>query len=622
MLLPLLLLLPRPLAAAVPTPSAYEPSELVQAGLHVLKYYVSPRHNALAIMELSGADEVLQYHRQATSYLLQQLGERVAVQLLQDTPMEDPHDQILFLLDSAQAFHTLRFHFAQSLFDREFNFLILFTWPGGVTKTESSEQTLRDALNDIFATCYSFHVLNAIVLVQQWDGVVRLYGYRLYAPHCEDFLTPQLLNRYQHGRMLDHEGHEQLFRRPMDSFFGCPINVSWYPLPPFVMFNGDYRDPVQIREGWRISGVDGELLKVLAEIFDFRINLLAPCEKTRAELLRSNESYFDCFEQLASSVSSVAIGALSASHLHRDFFSTTTSYHQSALIFVVRVEHVIGAVNQLVQPFCGSVWCALMLSCMLALCLQWAWRRRWGSFEVTRGALHMHTTLLGNPVEAGALPRAGPVRCLIGIWLLLALVQRVAYQGKLYDVFRLPYYPPVPERIADLLNGDYVYLANDYVDYFPENRTLIRGTGLVQRLAELDAAPAGAKLTTSSLLGNLAHYNQQNLQTSRLTAVREHIYLYQLVIYLRRHSILKFHFDRKLKQLQSAGIVSYINRFFERTVFQTPYTRRAPLAMGPIKLEMFCGLYMVCYVMMMVALFVFGLELLSQRVAWLRYYFG
>lgn len=623
----LLLLLPRPLDAAIPTPARYQPSELVHAGLHVLQRYVSPRHNTVAIMELSRSEDVLRYHRLAITYLLRQLGQQVAVQLLHNTPIEDPHDQILFLVDSARAFRTLRFHFAKSLFDREFYFLILLTWPGGVT--EQDEHRMLREITDIFVTCLRFHVLNALVMVQQADGEVRLYGYRLYAPDCEDTLTPLLLNRYRNGRLLEQENQERLlFRRSMGSLYGCPLNVSWFPLPPFVLFDGDFRDPEQLQQDWRLSGVDGELLKKLAEIFEFRINLLPPCKKTSfsdslgsLESLRFKESYPDCFEQLATSKSSIAIGALSASHLHRDRFSTTTSYHQSALIFVVPVEHKLGAVNQLVQPFCGTVWSALLLSCMLAMLLQWAWRRRGGSFELTRGALHVHTTLLGNPLEAAALPHAGPVRFLLGTWLLLALVQRVAYQGKLYDVFRLPYFPPVPESIADLLNGDYLYLAADYADYFPENRTLLHDLGVMKRLEELNSAPPDTKLTTSSLLGNLAHYNHLNWQTSRLTAVPEHIYLYQLVMYLRRHSILKFNFDRKLKQLQAAGIVGYINRQYEHSSIQAPYAVHLVPRVAPVKLELFCGLYLVCYIMIMVAFGVFMLELLSLRVAWLRFYF-
>ncbi|XP_034478269.1 uncharacterized protein LOC117784597 [Drosophila innubila] len=608
----LLLPLPQAVASGIAAPIEYRAPKLMQVALQVLEKYVNPRYNALAIMELSRSRVMQRYHHEAITYLLHQLRERrMAFQLLMDTPIEDPRDQILFLVDSPRSFRSLRFHFAKSLFDREFNFLILLSWP----ENGAHETDKLNALRDIFATCLSFHVLNAVVLLEEPNGVVLLYGYRLYAPGCQDRLTPELLDRYENGEFRLQQQH-QLFPRPMGSFYGCPINVSWYPLPPFVMFNGNYHDPAQRSQTYRLTGVDGELLKKLAQIFDFRINLLPPCQKE----LRENSD--DCFQQLSDFNSSVAIGALSASLKHRDRFSTTCAYHQSALVFVVRVEHKIGAVNQLVQPFCGTVWLSLILSCLLALLLQWAWRRRrrCQRLDVLCSALHVHTTLLGNPVEVPALPHRSEVRCLIGAWLLLALVLRVAYQGKLYDVFRLPYYPPVPESISDLLSGNYTYLASDYADYFPRDRTRLRPYSFQERFKELEAAPADSKFTTNSLLDNLAHYNQLNWHTSRLTHVREHIYLYQLVMYLRRHSILKFAFDRKLKQLQSAGIVGYINRNFVESLFHAPYTRLSHEVV-PIRLELFCGLYFVCQMMMLVALFIFFLELLSLRLYWLRRYF-
>ncbi|KAH8270712.1 hypothetical protein KR044_012249 [Drosophila immigrans] len=629
-LLLLLLWLPQALATGggggIPVPQVYEAPQLMEAALKVLERHVSSRYNALAVVDLSRSTEAQRYHRPAISYLLRQLGERVAWQLLHDALVEEPRDHILFLLDSPQAFSTLRFHFATSLFDREFHFLILLPWRG----MSDDELQRFAALRDIFAACLRFHVLNAVVLLEQRDGVVLLYGYRLYAPGCRDALTPELLNRFERGSF--ERQSQRLFPRPMGSFYGCPINVSWYPMPPFVMFEGNSSDPAQRSQLSRLSGVDGVLLKNLAEIYDFRINLLPPCENKRdSELATRSLSSFrffpsadDCFEQLAANNSSLAIGALSASHFsHRARFSTTSSYHQSALIFVVRVEHIMGAVTQLVQPFCGTVWGALTLSCLLALLLQWAAsarRRRRRGFDVAASALHVHTTLLGNPLELRALPHVGVVRCLLGAWLLLVLVLRVAYQGKLFDVFRLPYYPPVPESIADLLSGNYIYLAPDYADYFPVNRTRLRGYNYVARFEELEEAPPGARLTTISLLDNLAHYNQLHWQSSRLSHVREHIYLYQLVMYLRRHSILKFAFDRKLKQLQSAGIVSYVNRFFEQGVVHAPYTRLSHEATA-IRLEMFCGLYFVCYVMLLFALLVFLLELLSLHVHWLQRYF-
>ncbi|XP_023162864.2 uncharacterized protein LOC111594001 [Drosophila hydei] len=603
-------LVPCCLAALQPAES-YQPREVDRAAVHVLRHYVNPSYNSMGIMKMARLERPHLELNLALGYLLQQLGEQMAVQLLHAKPIEEPRDHILFLVDTPHSFRELRFSFAKSLFDREFNFLIVLSWRA------ETEKSLLSALYSIFKTCLSFHVLNAVVLVQPaWlaADVVHLYGFHLYAPGCNVSFTPMLLDRYERGKLLRQE---PLFGRQLGTFFGCPLNISWYLLPPYVMFVGDQHDPKQRMETWRLTGVDGELIKMLAKIFHFRLHLLPPCEK-KSVALPLNSSTEDCLHQLAAHNSSVIIGAMSGSHVLRENFSTTSAYHQSALVFVVRVDQHMGAVNQLVQPFCATVWLALSVSCLALLLLQWLWRRRSVRFDVVASGLRVHTTLLGNPLDAAALPRAGIVRCYLGAWLLLALVQRAAYQGKLYDAFRLPYYPPVPERIGELLEQRYQFLTHDYVDYFPTQRSLLRKTNLAQRFEELQAAEDGARLTTSALLGNLAHYNYENWQSSRLTHVKEHIYLYQLVMCLHRHSILKFAFDRKLKQLQSAGIVGHINRHFERRLFHAPYVSHEASA---LRLEMFCGLNFICYIMLLTALSVFLLELLSLRVVWLRRYF-
>ncbi|EDV99934.1 GH12584 [Drosophila grimshawi] len=561
---------------ALQPPDKYRPSELMNAALYVLEQHVIPYSNALDIVELCRPDNKHRQHRNEITYLMQQLGDQTAFQLLYDTPIENPQNHILFLVNSPLAFRELRFDFAQSQYDREFHFFILLT-------RRAKELVLEAALRDIFETCLRFNVLKVVIMVQsELDDVVLFYGFRSYSPGCDISLKPQIVNRYDHGQMLDEM---LIFDRPLSSLKGCPLNVSWYPLPPYVIFEGDSEDPQQRLETWRLTGIDGELLKMLAEILGFRIYLLAPCT-------------FDCFQQLSARNSSVAIGAHSASHLYREFFSTTHSYHQTALVFVLRIDHYLGALNQLVQPFCPIVWLALILSCLLAVLLQWAYhrgRRMWSvHFDVAASVLHVHTTLLGNPLAAPSLPRATILRGYLGAWLLLALVQRAAYQGKLYDVFRLPYSPPVPERITQLLDGDYLYLAKRYVDYFPANRTLLSESNVEQRFKEMSTAANGDRLITSALLGNLAHYNSMNWRNSHLTHVREHIYLHQLVMFLRRHSIYKFPFDRKLKQLQSAGILT---------------------------IEMFCGTFTVCYLVIIAAFLVFLLELMSRSVPWLRRFF-
>lgn len=114
----------------------------------------------------------------------------------------------------------------------------------------------------------------------------------------------------------------------------------------------------------------------------------------------------------------------------------------------------------------------------------------------------------------------------------------------------------------------------------------------------------------------MEYYNMMHWSTSRLTHIKEHIFLYQMVIYLRRHSLLKFAFDRKIKQLLSAGIIGYFVREFDACQYRKPFEEDYEVT--PIPLDSFCGLYYISLIWLSAAVVAFILELLSQRIVWLR----
>ncbi|KRF99657.1 uncharacterized protein Dwil_GK27553 [Drosophila willistoni] len=619
--------LPFVVLGAVPAPLPYRPTALVTAAIYVLKQHVCPDHSTLAVIELFRKSNQHQQHDQneLLTHLLMDLGTEIGVQLLRDKPIERPKDHIVFLVDSAEAFRTLRFHFADSQFDNEFTFLILYMG-------KAMDDSMELEIEDMFETCFNFHVLNVILLVEKHSEIVSdeeeidhdvgvlVYGYRLYGAHCNQSLTIQLLNEYKNGQLLREITHRNLFDRSMHSLYGCPLNISWFHLAPFVIFNGDSEDPVQLSESWRLSGIDGDLLKMLADIFDFRIQLRNPCDKCASPDTPVG-TCGDCLNELATNNSSVAIGALSASHLYRNYFSTTSAYYQSSLIFVVHMDSKIGAVTQLALPFKRHVWLLLIIACILMVIVQAIWHRQNGSFDISLGGLCVLTILLGNPVVERRLPTMYVARLMLAVWLLMALVLRAAYQGKLYDVFRLPYSSSLPEQISDLLNNNYTLVAHEYYDFYPHERTRLTKMNYLRRFRLLEEecdSQTGERLTSTVLMANLAYYNQINWHTTRLTHVKEPIFLYQLVMYLRRHSVLKFPFDRKLKQLMSSGIVGHINRLYDQSKYRTPQNHHD---VTTVPLITFCGLFTVSSILLTTAVVAIMLELLSLRFIWLRRYF-
>ncbi|KMZ08635.1 uncharacterized protein LOC6725380 [Drosophila simulans] len=589
-----------------PQPEVMTP--LVAAALEILAEQVSPSQSTLAVMDLTqDAEHRDDRQEQLMNIILRSVGSEMALRTFQKPPAEVPASFVVFLVNSAEAFNTLGFHFTDFHSTREFNFLIL------LTRRMSSRAERLEVLRDISRTCVRFHTSNVILITEKRDGVVLVYAYSLLNMDCDLSVSLELIDIYENG--LFRHGHEaRSFNRGL-SLSGCPLQVSWYPLAPFVSFIGNSSDPEERAQTWRLTGIDGELIKLLASIFHFRILLEEPCDKCLSHDIKDDCS--GCFDQVIFSNSSILIGAMSGSHQHRSHFSFTSSYHQSSLVFIMHMSSQFGAVAQLAVPFTVIVWLALVVSSLLVVLVLWMRNRLvCGRSDLARHALQVLTTLMGNPLEARRLPRSGRVRILYAGWLLLVLVLRVVYQGKLFDSFRLPYHKPLPTEISELIRSNYTLINQEYLDYYPRELTVLTRNGSKDRFDYIQGLGKEGKFTTTSLIATMAYYNMMHWSTSRLTHIKEHIFLYQMVIYLRRHSLLKFAFDRKIKQLLSAGIIGYFVREFDASQYRKPFEE--DYEVSPIPLDSFCGLYYVSSIWLSAAVVAFILELLSQRIVWLR----
>lgn len=215
------------------------------------------------------------------------------------------------------------------------------------------------------------------------------------------------------------------------------------------------------------------------------------------------------------------------------------------------------------------------------------------------------------------IPRGGFLRQLFGIWLLLTLVLRCAYQAKLFDVLRSPRHQPIPRGLGGLLRQNYTLISTGYHDFYPTHLTHAISGNFSQRYEKLMQAPRGARLATISLLNNLAHYNMRHRNSSHLAPVHEPIYLYQLVIYFRHNSIFKFTFDRKINQLLSSGVLSHIERRYLHVAY-ADLGEDLHLRSPRITNDLLGGVYRCYGAVMVVAGVLLLLERLSMRWRRLR----
>lgn len=283
---------------------------------------------------------------------------------------------------------------------------------------------------------------------------------------------------------------------------------------------------------------------------------------------------------------------------------------------MVRKERYFGPFGELARPFRGLVWFWLLSVCLGGMIFARCLPRR---VRPKHALEHLVASFIGNPVPQQRIPRGVFMRQLFGIWLLLTLVLRCAYQAKLFDVLRSPRHQPLPGGLGGLLRKNYTLISTGYHDFYPAELTHVISGNFSQRYEKLLQAPHGARLATISLLNNLAHYNMQHRNTSHLAPVHEPIYLYQLVIYFRHNSIFKFTFDRKINQLLSSGVLSHIERRYLHIAYAD---LGEDLQLKPrITNDLLAGVYRCYGAVMVLAGMLLLLERISMRWRRLRWLF-
>lgn len=162
----------------------------------------------------------------------------------------------------------MRFTFPSTQHERFFNFFVLLTW------SANNAVELNETLYKIFKTSLNFNVKNVVVMCKSFEGShFSFYTYEFFnKENCEDKIIIREINRYENGTLEN----EYLFLDHISNFHGCFLNVSAHAIQPLLNFKGDTKNETQLMESYRLSGVEGEILKIVAEVLNFRIRLRFP----------------------------------------------------------------------------------------------------------------------------------------------------------------------------------------------------------------------------------------------------------------------------------------------------------------------------------------------------------
>lgn len=120
-------------------------------------------------------------------------------------------------------------------------------------------------LSEITRQLWSISINKICFLVEEDNGVSLLTFLPFSQTQCDDS-RPVVVKRFNGSS----KENKNLFPEKLSNMFQCSVKVVTFNSPPMMMIK--YED--NERKSFDLKGIDGEMLKLLSEIFNFKIHLI------------------------------------------------------------------------------------------------------------------------------------------------------------------------------------------------------------------------------------------------------------------------------------------------------------------------------------------------------------
>lgn len=166
----------------------------------------------------------------------------------------------LFFVDSFESFYKIFLKMTDTRFDFTGYYLVILTY--------DSRQQYR-IIRNILQHFWQLHIVNVNVIMNtlgnNWEAI--MYTYEPYTKYHCGKVFPVILSYFRHNSFLKNTDY---FPRKMTNFHKCKLYVAAFHCPPFLTYqkleNGTYM----------VDGIEGTLLRVLAQRLNFAFDLIVP----------------------------------------------------------------------------------------------------------------------------------------------------------------------------------------------------------------------------------------------------------------------------------------------------------------------------------------------------------
>lgn len=480
--------------------------------------------------------------------------------------------------------------------------------------TQFNDKIARQIFSDLWHS-------RSVDVVLIWNNQSRMEVWT-YFPYTKPFcgsVKPLMLRSF---RSNETESHLRLFPSKTGSFKGCPLKVGSFPIAPFMMFEADDVED--------ISGIEGDLLKVLAEKLDFTISVVEPANETMWGN-EDGENSTGLVGLIYDEQVEFGISFLGISPEKNVILKPGVSHHVAKLGMVVPPGREYSSFEKLFRPLASDSWATIGSYTMVAVVVITVLKFcsvQIQEFVFGRGVrtpyLNLFRILFGYEITPG--PRRNFARFLFFSWMFLTYLIRTVYLGSLFLCLQNSHsYPPMGTLDEIIASGANVYTIPPMLPLLESAPQIVQNKvrvlplkrdTLSQHIKGMSENPSVKDVLLCSI-DFAARHNKKYRRTGRSIAIaRDMVASYSIAIYYPKRSILTHRFDHQIMQFQAAGLFTvWINRYGDYDFFRKEIISKVPERLSSKHL---LGAYEIFAVMMLGCVVVFLIEIVSCEVPWLR----
>lgn len=298
---------------------------------------------------------------------------------------------------------------------------------------------------------WNIHMFNINFIVDD-SGRILLLTFKPFAvTGCGD-TSPLIINEYVNGSYVS----SPLFPQKIQNLHECHIKVVTFNCPPMVMIHR------MKNNSYDIAGIDGELLKGIAKILNFSIQIVNISDTIRWGTLEDNGTSTGAMKMVIDGEVDFTIGMYTITSLRNKYMTSSQSYFTIPFLLIIPPGAPFSAFTKLFRPFRDVVWILLLMTFVIGFVVIFVVRFQsnvvkdfvFGN-KNNSPFLNIFNIFFGGSMDL--LPSRNFARFLLATFVIFCFVIRTLYQGALFQFLQTEDRAKEAQTIDELIERDFMF---------------------------------------------------------------------------------------------------------------------------------------------------------------------